>query len=260
MAGNIKYPKTVREDNVCNLCQRTMARLSDDHIPPKGWMAPRSIKIESYPEGAPDDIFRSSVKPNGLVFKTICSDCNNILGARYDKALKDFTASISKVVESPLNVSNSFSFCTQPGLVTKAVLGHMLAAKTGECNTTIDQLIREYVMNVDSKLSPKIKLYYWFYPCETAIISLDKMACDLIDGSHAFYSVLKYYPVAFMMMYESEMNDKGFCELTKYIKKDESVSVRVPFKLKTIPLMFPESIKYSQCCLVPDGHTDLIAR
>ena len=114
-------------------------------------------------------------------------------------------------------------------------------------------------MTPGSKLSSKIKLYYWFYPSDTAIITLDKAPCDLLTGSHAFFSVLKYYPVAFMMMYESEMVDKSFCELTNYIVKNDDEKIWVPFKLDKIPIDFPESIKYSQCCLVPDDHTDLIA-
>lgn len=259
MEGSVKYPKTTRDDCVCNLCQNTVPKLSEDHVPPKGWMKPRRVVVESYPEGSVDDEFRTHISNNGLSFKTLCSNCNNLLGARYDKALKEFTGNISKVIQSPLNVLNSFSVETQPTLVTKAVLGHILAAKTGDCNTTIDNEIRQYVLSINTVLSPKIKLYYWYYPYDTAVISLDKMTCDLSDGCHAYFSVLKYYPVAFLMMYESGMEDKRYCELTKYIRKREDVKVRVPFKLFDVPPTFPESSKYSKCCLVPVGHTDLIA-
>lgn len=259
MEGKVKYPKTSRDDCTCNLCQKIVTKLSDDHIPPKGWMKPDKTIVECYPEGSSDDTFRSTKKANGLTFKTICASCNNMLGSQYDKALKAFAKSIASVYESPDNTFKSFPIETQPSLVVKAVLGHMLAAKTGFCDTSIDKEIRRYVMNPGTKLSSKIKLYYWFYPSDTAIISLDKAPCDLQTGSHAFFSVMKYYPVAFMMMYESEMVDKSICELTRYIMKNENERVRVPFKLNEMPINFPESIKYSQCCLVPDDHTDLIA-
>lgn len=259
MDNNIKYPKTVRDDCVCNLCQEKVAKLSEDHVPPKGWMTPRCVTIESYPEGSAEDIFRSRTSHNGLKFRTLCANCNNILGARYDKALKGFTNNIVQRVQSPLNVLNSFTIETQPALVIKAVLGHILAAKTGECSTPIDEEIRRYVLGKDIKLSSKIKVYYWYFPYDTAIISLDKTVCDILNGGHAYFSVLKYYPVAFLMMYESSMADKSICELTKYIKKDECRKVRIPFKLDEIPATFPESSKYSGCCLVPKDHTDLIA-
>lgn len=259
MAENIKYPTTARNDCICNLCQNKFSKLSEDHVPPKSWMAPRRVKIESYPEGSAEDIFRSTTSHNGLKFKTLCSDCNNILGARYDKALKNFTESITQVVQSPFNIYNSFSVETQPALIVKAILGHILAAKTGECNTSIDEDIRRYVLGLDKKISSKIKVYYWYFPYDTVIISLDKIACDILEGGHAHFSVLKYYPVAFLMMYESSMSDKSFCELTKYIRKDECTKVRIPFRLNEIPATFPESSKYSGCCLVPKDHTDLIA-
>lgn len=226
MDNNIKYPKTVRDDCICNLCLKKVDRLSDDHIPPKGWMTPRRVVIESYPEGSAQDIFRSTTSHNGLKFKTLCPDCNNILGARYDKALKKFTESITRVVQSPFNVLKSFSVEAQPSLIVKAILGHILAAKTGDCKTSIDEDIRRYVLGLDKILLSKIKVYYWYFPYDTVIISLDKIACDILEGSHAHFSVLKYYPVAFLMMYESTMADKSIYELTKYTKKDECAKVR----------------------------------
>lgn len=259
MDNNIKYPKTVRDDCICNLCQKKVAKLSEDHVPPKGWMTPRHVTIESYPEGSAEDIYRLSTSHNGLKFRTLCSECNNLLGARYDKALKDFTVNVTNVIQSPLNVFNSFPVETQPALVAKAVLGHILAAKTGECGTPVDEKMRRYVLGKDLKLSSQIKVYYWYFPYDTAIISLDKIVYDIFEGGHAYFSVLKYYPIAFLMMYESSMANKSICELTTYIKKDEYAKVRIPFKLNDIPATFPESSKYSGCCLVPRDHTDLIA-
>lgn len=260
MSKQIKYPVTSRNDNICNICQKSVDRLSYDHIPPKGWMIPRPVTIESYPEGSYDDVFRQSKSPNGLKFRTICSSCNNMLGARFDKALKKFTSDITSISESPLNVFRSFSLETQPALVVKAVLGHMLAAKVGYCQTTIDNEIRQYIMNDKTVLSNKIKLYYWYYPFDRAIISLDKMSYDMLTGSTAFFSTIKYYPIAFLMMYESQLRDHTIPELTKYIKKDETAKVRIPFSLNPMPASFPESSKYSECCLVPDDHTDIIAQ
>lgn len=259
MNGSIKYPQTSRSDCVCNLCQKKVDKLSEDHIPPKGWMKPRPLVVEPYPEGSKDDIYRPTTKNNGLVFRTLCSSCNNFLGARYDKALKEFVYEITRFSESPLNVFRSFPVSAQPTLITKAVLGHMLASKTDFCNSNIDKEIRRYVMSDCEKLSPKIKLYYWYYPYDNAIVSNDINACDLSNGTSAFYSVLKAYPVAFMLMYDSEMSDKRFYELTKYIRKEETARVRVPFRLDFYPYNFPESNEFTKCRLVPKQRTNLIA-
>ena len=259
MTGSIKYPRTTRTDNICNLCQKTVKKLSDDHVPPKGGYPISQVIIQSYPEGTKEDTFRLHHSSNGLKFKTICSECNNLLGAKFDEALNEFVNNVAKIASSPYNVLESFSVEVNPTRVIKAVLAHLLAAKTGECNTTYDKKIRQYIFDDGAKLPSEFKLYYWYYPYDTVVISLDKFAYDMESGSSAFFSVLKYYPIAFLLLCDTTMADKTFCELTKYNHNRMDERVRIPFNFKKRPGNFPESIQHTSCCLVPEDHTDLIS-
>ena len=259
MEGKVLYPKTVREDTVCNICQKTVSRLSWDHVPPQGSHIPVNVKTIHYPEGEEGSIFRPATSANGLKFRTLCKDCNSMLGGKYDKELNRFLNQIQGILKSGLVFPSRITIQAKPTLVIKAVLGHILAAKTGFCDSEVDKAIRDYIIDDSAVLSDKLKVYYWYYPYNNVIITTDKMPYDMESGQKAFFSVLKYFPLAFMTMWESTSNVEAMVELTKYNHNDYDYTVALPISFNELPGDFPESTKYCKIALVPSDHTDLMS-
>lgn len=259
MKGKVLYPKTVREDTVCNICRKTVSRLSWDHVPPQGSHIPVNVVNMHYPEGEEGSIFRHATSANGLKFRTLCKDCNSLLGGKFDKELNRFLNQLQRILQSGLVLPSRITLQGKPTLIIKAILGHILAAKTGFCDSEIDSEFRDYIMNDDAVLSDKLKVYYWYYPYNNVIITTDKMPYDIETGQKAFFSVLKYYPLAFMMMWESTSNVEWMTEITKYNNNDYNLTVELPILFVEPPVDFPESTKYCKLALVPSDHTDLVS-
>lgn len=153
------YPKTRREDCVCNICRQTVQKLSDDHVPPKGTFKPGTIRIHCYPESHQGEIHRTHISHNGLKFRTICSSCNNNLGSMYDVHLKKFLNRLSSTLSSPLILPNPLMIKGHPTAIIKAIMGHILAAKTDVCNGDADKATRDYLFNDNAILPSNIRLF-----------------------------------------------------------------------------------------------------
>lgn len=182
-----------------------------------------------------------------------------MLGSRYDKELNSFLNQLQRYLKSGLVLPSRITLQAKPTLLIKAILGHILAAKTGFCDSEIDKEFRNYITNDDAILSDNLKIYYWYYPYNNVIITTDKMAYDMETGQKAFFSVLKYYPLAFMTMWESASSVETMVELTKYNHNDHNHTAALPISFSELPSDFPESTKYCNIALVPNDHTDLMS-
>lgn len=182
-----------------------------------------------------------------------------MLGSKYDKELNSFLNQLQRYLKSGLILPSIITIQAKPTLLIKAILGHILAAKTGFCDSEIDKEFRDYILNDSAVLSDKLKVYYWYYPYNNVIITTDKMPYDIESGQSAFFSVLKYYPLAFMTMWESSSNVAGMVELTKFNNNDHNNFVALPIPFTELPADFPESTKYCHLALVPSDHTDLMS-
>ena len=158
----------------CNICGK-VAKLTEDHVPPKFWNNEEHKKY-SQGLGAFDPEYAKAQfpwnAPNGLVYRSICSDCNNrILGDETDKPLKEFCDAIKK----NLQFRHKYFNCRiKPNCVARAVVGHMLAAKDfydSEC--IIDQKLREYVLNPTALPPSDMQLLYFLYPYGYTVIGRD---------------------------------------------------------------------------------------
>ena len=79
---------------VCNICG-VNGPLIQDHAPPKGAVEIRSVKLKSIIRDLADDepnLPTSRALQNDVRYRRLCSNCNNILGARYDQSYIDFVA------------------------------------------------------------------------------------------------------------------------------------------------------------------------
>ena len=101
-----------------------LKKMSDDHIPSK--CCGNSGKV-FYRRFTPEYI-GSKAKPikdlysqNGIKFRYICSDCNNLLGTKYDDELGKFKEVILKLLKG----SNE-NYNIDVNKIVKSIVGHLL--------------------------------------------------------------------------------------------------------------------------------------
>lgn len=238
------YIKLKREKiDTCNICQKTKD-LTWDHVPPKSGVTLSTMEIENIykilTDGKnPQKIFSQ----NGVKYRTICKDCNSRLGSEYDKNLNSLNYDVSLYLKSKLHLPSFTYIKTKPVRLIKAVLGQILAAKLTIDNSKFDKNVREYLFDDLAVLSNDIHILYWIYPYDCVVIQRDfgmpAVRGDMSD--HIFCSILKYFPLAFIICDKSEY--QGLPSLTKYrdITIDEEVELRIDLK-RVETLDWPERI------------------
>jgi len=198
--------KFEKKDNICNICQTKVKRLSEDHVPPKACPPAKNIVISKLFEQMTGNQFhRPRFSQSGIFYRTLCSNCNNMLGTKYDSALAEFCHNIRRIIESPLFLIDSFGVECNANALMRSILGHLLAAKTKTDQVVIDSLIRPCVLDSSLPIHKDIHIFYWIYPYEKTIILRD-FGMPAIRGrlfeKPGFFNMLKFYPVAFLITYQ----------------------------------------------------------
>lgn len=149
------------------------------------------------------DVREFSETQNSVKFRSLCSSCNNhLLGRKYDPVLKSFVASILKVCQTPLVVPDVISISTRPLALARAVIGHLLAAKGDFEETEYDKNMREFFLDEMQGKPKGLNLFYWFYPYAKIVVIRDVLMPSVrgrIGGSVSGFSMLKFFPVAFLV-------------------------------------------------------------
>lgn len=238
------YAKTKREKySICNLC-RKKKDLSWDHVPPKGGIELSAVRMETIFQLMTGD--KDKPKPresqNGMKFRTICSDCNSLLGTEYDPTMNDFAISVGRYLNSQLQFPGSINHRVKPQRLMKALLGHLIAAKVDIENTSFDRQAREYVLDIDAPLPANINIFYWVFPHECSIAIRD-FAMFTPRGTFdqpAIFQTLKYFPVAYLCCDKAEY--AGLQCLSWYRDLGIDDELEIPINLKRIEHPFwPEA-------------------
>lgn len=252
-----KLVSTIREDGVCSICQKHYERLSADHIWPKAAFGKRQYEILQYPLPDSNEDAKRVKAHSGITFRAICEECNNKLGSLYDKALIDFTETIKVLASTQLALPAYPSIQSYPTAIIKSVFGHMLATKTTEYQSELDEAMRLFLFDETAILSDDIRLYYWYYPYDVPVVAMNRTAYD--SGATCLFSVMKLYPLAFLAIYKNKMTDTRFVELTQYNKNDITQKCNIPLRLFDVEQDFPEGSRFSKCTLVINDSTRFIA-
>ncbi|MCY7337238.1 MAG: hypothetical protein LH613_13665 [Chamaesiphon sp.] len=196
--------KFYKKDNICNICEKEK-KLSVDHVPPQCCPPTKNRFISNLLyQMIGDKSFRPRSIQNGVTFKTICADCNNFLGRKYDKQLGELSRKIESFVESNLVLPDSFEVECQPNAVLRSILGHLLAAKTETDEVIIDKLIRPSVIDPSIPIHEDIHVFYWVYPYEETSIMRD-FWMPSVRGSFqggGLFNLIKFYPMAFLVTHQ----------------------------------------------------------
>lgn len=242
----VRIEKFTKKDSICNICQQEKV-LSIDHVPPQGCPPAKSrVTSRLLYQMIGDKSLRPRQDQNGVTFRTICSDCNNLLGSRYDRALVDISLKIESFVESNLILPDSFEIECQPNAVMRSVLGHLLAAKTETDEVPIDELIRPCVIDPSMPIHDDIHILYWVYPYEETVILRDfgMPAVRGRSGDFGFFNLLKFYPLAFLVThqlpsYEGLSSLHQFNQLAPGEKRNVQINLRST-KQSSFPVEFSD--------------------
>jgi len=234
--------KFQKKDKICNICQHEK-ELSFDHVPPESCPPAKSrVTSKLLYQMIGDTSFRPRQDQNGVTFRTICSDCNNLLGSRYDWALGDLARRIESFVESNLSLPDSFEIECQPNAVMRSILGHLLAAKTEMDEVVIDDLIRPSVIDPSIPIHDDIHILYWVYPYEKTVILRD-FCMPAVRGRFqdlGFFNLIKFYPVAFLVTHQL-VSYEGLSSLHQFNRLLPSEKKNVQINLRsTRDSRFPE--------------------
>lgn len=227
------YTKYKRERfGKCNICLND-SELTFDHIPPQGSTEIKTIEQENIFHRLTQKERKFNISQNGVKYRTICSVCNNDkLGTRLDPILNNFSQSISLFLKSNLILPNFIEIETRPTALIRTIIGHLLAAKIDIGESEIDKLMRSFVFDYNLIIPRDINIFYWIFPYENTIILRD-FAMPAIRNNFreiGIFSVLKYFPIAFLLTDLSEY--EGLPSLTSYrnLRADEFAKITINLK------------------------------
>lgn len=230
------YAKSKREKvSICNLC-RHEKDLSWDHVPPKGGIEISTVQMETVFNHMTGDRKKPKLREsqNGMKFRTICSDCNSLLGTEYDPVINDFAISVGRYLNSALKLPEISNHPVKPQRLMKAILGHLVAAKVNVENTLFDQQAREYVLDIDATLPPQINIFYWPYPhdCSITIRDFGMFTPRGSFNEPAIFQTMKYFPIAYLCCDKPEY--AGLQCLSWYRDAGIDDEIEIPIDLKRV--------------------------
>lgn len=227
------YVKTKREKvGLCNICSQ-MKDLTWDHVPPKGGIEISTMKMESlFDVFTGTDEAKNCESQNGLKFRTICKECNEFLGQKYDPVVNEFALSVGRYLKSRFKFPEIIHHKTKPLRLIKGILGHLIAAKVEYDDVVLDTQVRAFILDENSLVPDNIHIFYWVYPYDRTVILRD-FAMPSVRGKFEKFGVfhtLKYFPIAYLV--SDNKKYEGLSELTKYknVHVDDEIEVQIDLK------------------------------
>jgi len=230
------YAKVKREKrSICNLCNEEKP-LSWDHVPPQGGIELSKVEMETVFEVLAGNRENPKLREsqNGVKYRTICKECNELLGLNYDPVLNQFAISVGRYLNSTIKLPEVVMHSVKPQRLFKALLGHLVAAKVDIENTEFDVLARNYVLDEAAPLPDGVNVFYWVYPY-TCSITIRDFAMFTPRGTFnepAVFQTLKYYPIAYLFCDKEEYANLATLSQFRAVGLDEEVEI--PINLKRV--------------------------
>lgn len=234
----------------CNICS-TVGPLTEDHVPPKGALqVPQHelFNIIQLLNQRPERRQKGRQMQDGVKFKTLCGRCNNtLLGARYDPVLLRFGNDIIQYLASAKSVAlpEVISVTTVPGLLARAVLGHLFAVGVGRnALSPLEQEAANFFLDEAKPLPEGINIFYWIYPQRQQVQVRDAMLLTDFFKSHPIrFFCLKYFPVAFMVTWNLDDRNRILApDLGAFMLYGGGHPADLPLSLRSIPHpLWPEA-------------------
>lgn len=241
----MNYIKLKRDKiDKCNICLQIKS-LTWDHVPPKAGITVSPVEIDNISKILTDQTEpRMLISQNGVRYRTICGDCNSKLGTNYDTVLSSLNKNVSLYLKSNLYFPAYTYIRTKPNRLIKAVLGHLMAAKGSVDQSGSENKIRKYLLSEIEILPDDINILYWIYPYNCTVIMRDfamfAKRGDFSSGS-IFCNVLKYFPLAFLIIDKSNYHNLPSLTRFKSDNIDEEIDLRIDLK-RVETLDWPERV------------------
>jgi hypothetical protein len=244
----------------CNICL-IPSKLTEDHVPPKGVLKVPQVDLfhiqDLLSSERPIGKRRAKHMQSGVLYRSICTECNSKrLGATYDPHLISLANSLTEILKARIQLPRIINVATFPGMVTRAVLGHLLAVGIERTERTplLDE-VREFVIDQSKPMPAGIRVHYWIYPYTRQIALRDAaIMLDFFKTNIVIWS-LKFFPVGFLVTWDTE--DRS--AIPEYCFNDFMIGsgmhpADVQFRLSNIPNQFwPEAPTDSSAIFLGDG-------
>ena len=239
-------PETRGADvGVCNICGNT-AKLTEDHIPPKG--CPRVGQtylmnimelIGTKPEKKSRRFFQ-----NGVKYRSICSNCNNVLlGTYYDPELVNFSYSLKEKIESRLFLP--IEITTKLNKVVRSAIGHLIAHGIDLHRKGDDfGLLTDYFLDSSAQWPANLKLYCWPYPSnDQVVIRIAGYVSARTGVPNSIFTLIKFFPVAFLITSDEPPESFfSYSRIDPLLTADIDDEILVTLPISNIPRMrWPEA-------------------
>ncbi|MCK4241570.1 MAG: hypothetical protein KAX30_08095 [Candidatus Atribacteria bacterium] len=220
----------------CNICKKRK-HLSWDHIPPKGGIYLSPVEQETvFSQMTVTKINRKySISQNGVKYRTICRECNEKIGRKFDPALNEFARGIGNILKSKLILPSIIYYKIKPNLLIRAILVHLLAAKVDIDKVRMDEQIRNFIFDDNGNIPEEINVFYWIHPYTNTVIIRDIAMLAIrgkFGGKVGFFSIFKYFPIAYLVCNLREY--EGLNELTLYRNSKPQDIIDIPIHLNDI--------------------------
>lgn len=198
------YPKVYEKatgNTLCNICQRTVDALTEDHVPPKSCLLDPNVELEPFEHRLQAKKPRLPWSQSGVRYRTICASCNALMGRTYDPALAQFWKRVHDRLRSVIAVAPTWTIWCNADLVVRAVFGHLLAAITDDAQTTTDQAMRPAVLDPRVPLPADLGVFYWLHPHQevTVLRGLGMPAARGRNQESGIFDIMKFAPLGFLV-------------------------------------------------------------
>ena len=197
---------------VCNICGKT-GPLTKDHLFPKSTVPMEPLDVSTLSQDLSCEPSRRQRALGAAVRRTICKDCNvDRLGGQYDPSLKAFGEEVACWIRAQYKHSmalpESFTVNAKPNRITRAVVGHLLAAELRPNRAAIPEqapmpdAMRDYFLDQSLPLPARMELLYWPYPSQVQVIV---RACGVMKYGKKGVVVgdcYKAFPIAFWLVWD----------------------------------------------------------
>jgi len=221
----------------CNLCG-TVGPLTCDHIPPKG--VPRVgqaelVDLVAFLRG--ERMSKTNRHfPTGVNYRSVCARCNNILlGARYDPELIAFTRTVDQVARN--RVFLPIEVTVRPNRLARSVVGHLMAHGLGLYGSgDVFHDFNQYFVDESAVLADDYRMYCWLYPYNDQFVAQCIAHMTDLGARFALHSVLKFYPVAFTLVHEGEVDrDSGLVRLDHLLSSEIDATAVIHLPVTGLP-------------------------
>lgn len=189
------------EVGICNICG-VRARLTEDHIPPKGVPLVGQAYLErlSASLGAERNQRSGRIFQRGVKYRSICGKCNNeLLGHDYDPTLINFCKAVHAALADRVYLPSVF--CVQQNRLFRSIIGHLLAHGINLHRMGLFSSQKtNYFLDPSLPVPTDLRLYCWIYPYKVQVVArgIGSIFDFRFKQEASVFSVIKFFPVAWM--------------------------------------------------------------